>query len=82
MSRIIDNVVTDKILFESLLEIAKQDAERDEFHVEEHTCWMAAMRLQELYGMVHGQNDAELLYEIAQRLRDETKLKEMMEKDE
>ena len=48
--------------------IAKNEAEEGEFHPEEHTCWLAANRIEELQAMIDGKGDPQLLHEIATRL--------------
>lgn len=63
------NDISQEQLIECLKGIATDDAEKDEFHREEHTCWMAAERIEDLQAMVDGKADDDLLIQIANRLR-------------
>ncbi len=46
-------VINDKELIQACYAIAKADAEEGEFHVEEHTTYMAGIRLKELMNINH-----------------------------
>ena len=82
MSRITDNHVTDEYLYKLLHEIAEDEAKEGEFHPAEHICYTAAERLKELYNMVHGEDDIEMLYEIVKRVRDKAYLERLMKEAE
>ena len=55
-------------LIKNLRYLATRDAKQDEFRPEEHTCWLAADRIEQLEAMIAGDNDPQLLHEIATRL--------------
>jgi len=55
-------------LIVNLRVLAKEAAKKGEYHPEEHTCWLAAIRIEELEAMLDGKGDARLLHEIATRL--------------
>lgn len=61
-------MIPDITLLKLLREIAEEDAAKGEYHKEEHTCWLAADRIETLQAMINGVADPQLLHEIATRL--------------
>ena len=63
-----DRFFTPEYICESLREIAKKDAKRDEYHPEEHTCWIAADMIEKQNDVIMGKAPEIWLRELADRL--------------
>lgn len=58
----------DKYICKLLREIAHQDSMDDGFPIAEHTCWIAAKRIEELNVMIDNQDIPKMLRRFADRI--------------
>lgn len=60
--------MNDKYICKLLREIAREDTSADEFPIAEHTCWIAAKRIEELNAMIDNQDIPKMLRRFADRI--------------
>lgn len=70
-----DAYISNDKLCKLLKEIAYNEAEEGEYHPEEHTCWIAAKRLEDMQNLLDGKSNLDILTEVINRLKQEEILK-------